>query len=85
MLRTNHSLEDTVGIRYFLTDTPGIGGHLRREFSDFQVSEVPVEKQADEDGDYTHFTLEKTNWDTIRAISALSRAVGVSRKRFGFA
>lgn len=85
MLRTNYSLEDTVGIRYFITDTPGIGGRLRREFTDFQVDEVPVEKQTDENGDYTHFTLEKTNWDTIRAISALSRAAGVSRKRFGFA
>ncbi|MFV2041196.1 MAG: tRNA pseudouridine(13) synthase TruD, partial [Candidatus Hydrothermarchaeales archaeon] len=85
MLRTNHPLEETVGIRYFITDTQGIGGHLRREYADFQVSEVGVEKQADPEGDYTHFTLEKTNWDTIRAISALSRAVGVSRKRFGFA
>jgi tRNA pseudouridine13 synthase len=84
MLRTNHSLEDTVGIRYYITDTPGIGGYLRRAFEDFQVSEVPVEKRLDPEGEYTHFTLEKTNWDTIRAISALSRAVGVSRKRFGF-
>ncbi|GBE55851.1 MAG TPA: tRNA pseudouridine(13) synthase TruD [Euryarchaeota archaeon] len=85
MLQTNHPLEETVGIRYFITDTPGIGGRLKQEYADFQVSEVGVEKQADPEGDYTHFTLEKTNWDTIRAISALSRAVGVSRKRFGFA
>jgi len=85
MQRTNHPLEETVGIRYFITDTPGIGGKLRREFEDFQVSEVGVEKQLDSEGEYTHFTLEKTNWDTIRAISALSRAVGVSRKRIGFA
>ncbi len=84
MLRTNHSLENTVGIRYYITNTPGIGGYLRQAFEDFQVSEVPVEKQLDPEGEYTHFTLEKTNWDTIRAISALSRAVRVSRKRFGF-
>jgi tRNA pseudouridine13 synthase len=85
MLQTNYPLEDKVGIRYFITDTPGIGGQLRRKFDDFQVSEVPVKKRVDPEGDYTHFTLEKTNWDTIRAISAMSRSVGVSRKRFGFA
>jgi tRNA pseudouridine13 synthase len=85
MMHTTHSLEDSVGIRYFITDTPGIGGQLRQRFEDFQVSEVPVKKQTDDEGDYVHFTLEKTNWDTIRAISALSRAMGVSRKRFGFA
>jgi tRNA pseudouridine13 synthase len=52
---------------------------------DFKVSEVPIERDVQDEGDYTHFTLEKTNWDTIRAIGALSRALGVSRKRFGFA
>jgi tRNA pseudouridine13 synthase len=85
MKRSNIPLENTIGIKFFVTDTPGIGGYLKREFNDFFVREVPIEKKEDETGDYTHFTLEKTNWDTIRAISALSRAVGVSRKRFGFA
>ncbi|MEE8402182.1 MAG: tRNA pseudouridine(13) synthase TruD, partial [Candidatus Hydrothermarchaeaceae archaeon] len=37
------------------------------------------------DGEYTHFTLEKTNWETLRAIKELARSLRVSRKRFGFA
>ncbi len=85
MLKTSYPLEETIGIRYFVSDTPGIGGCLRERFEDFTVSEVPAEIKEDEAGDYVHFTLEKTNWDTIRAIGALSRALGVSRKRFGFA
>jgi tRNA pseudouridine13 synthase len=85
MQRSDNQLENTIGIGFFLTDTPGIGGFLRKRFEDFVVKEVPVEKSENEEGDYTHFTLKKTNWDTIRSISALSKALGVSRKRFGFA
>jgi tRNA pseudouridine13 synthase len=85
MLRSKHPLENTIGIRYFISNTPGIGGFLKRNFEDFKVKEISNKKNEDENGDYTHFTLEKTNWDTIRAISALSRTLGVSRKRFGFA
>jgi tRNA pseudouridine13 synthase len=85
MLKSEFPLEQTVGIRYFITDSVGLGGRLRGEVGDFKVSEVPIERDVQDEGDYTHFTLEKTNWDTIRAIGALSRALGVSRKRFGFA
>ena len=70
---------------YYTTDTQGIGGYLRKRFEDFQVTEAPVEKTRDANGEYTHFNLEKTNWDTIKAINTLSKVLGVSRKRFGFA
>jgi tRNA pseudouridine13 synthase len=36
-------------------------------------------------GEYTHFTLEKKNWDTMRAAKAISRACGVSHKRMKYA
>jgi tRNA pseudouridine13 synthase len=85
MLKSGIPLENTLGIKWFMSDTPGIGGYLRRSYEDFLVKEVPSEKAEDDVGEYTHFTLVKTNWDTIRSISALSKALGVSRKRFGFA
>ncbi|RMF90982.1 MAG: tRNA pseudouridine(13) synthase TruD [Methanobacteriota archaeon] len=85
MQKSDFPLERMIGIHYYLTDTPGMGGRLRQSCEDFRVTEVPVEKEEEPDGDYTYFTLEKTNWDTIRALSALSKALGVSRKRFGFA
>ncbi|MFQ5800402.1 MAG: tRNA pseudouridine(13) synthase TruD [Candidatus Hydrothermarchaeales archaeon] len=85
MLRSDFQLEKIIGIEYFITDTPGIGGVLRRRYEDFVVTEVPVEKAGWENGEYTYFTLEKMGWDTIKAVSALSKTLGVSKKRFGFA
>ena len=35
--------------------------------------------------DHIVFTLEKTNWDTITAIKAVARALGISQKRVGYA
>ncbi len=85
MQQSGIPLENLMGINFYSTDTPGTGGRLREHFEAFVVSEVPVKKVLWENGEYTHFTLEKTNYDTLRAISVLSRALGVSRKRFGFA
>jgi TruD family tRNA pseudouridine synthase len=33
--------------------------------------------------EYLHFTLVKTNWETIRALNYIRRKLGVSLKRFG--
>jgi len=84
-MRSGYALDHALGMSYYITDTPGIGGWLRRSVEDFVVEELPVEKGQEENGEYTYFTLEKRNWDTIKAISALSKALGVSKKRFSFA
>jgi len=36
-------------------------------------------------GDYTHFTLVKENWDTMRALKETAKRTGVSRNRYSFA
>lgn len=55
---------------------------------DFVVREI-FEKQRvskeEERGYYTWFTLKKTNWDIFRALKIISRKLGVSIKRFGYA
>lgn len=57
---------------------------------DFVVREVfekqPVRKgHRTEDSDYVWFTLKKTDYNLFRAIKTISRRLGVSFKRFGYA
>ena len=89
-------LEHSVGMELYKSDTEGIGGKIKQVPEDFVVEEVtPDEKplEVDKDigfnkgelGEYLHFTLQKYNWDTIRALKVISNRLNVSRKRFGFA
>ena len=36
-------------------------------------------------GEFIHFTLQKNNWDTMRAMKEISKRLGVSRNRLSFA
>ncbi|MBU4407032.1 MAG: tRNA pseudouridine(13) synthase TruD, partial [Candidatus Altiarchaeota archaeon] len=36
-------------------------------------------------GEFLHFTLQKNNWDTMRAMKEISKRLGVSRNRLSFA
>ena len=79
--------ESVAGIDVYLTKTPGIGGVVRSDASDFQVTEVwAPEKIANvENGKYLLVELTKKNWDTHHMIRDLSRWFRVSRSRFGWA
>jgi len=83
-MESPYPLDQELGLKYYMSDSPGIKGKLRQEVKDFRVYEA-FEPLEEGEGEYTHFTLEKENWDTIRAIDALARTLGVSRKRFGYA
>ncbi len=57
---------------------------------DFVVREIfrkkePGEGGKTEDSHYVWFTLKKTNWSLFRAVKMISRKLGVSVKRFGYA
>ncbi|NOZ82763.1 MAG: tRNA pseudouridine(13) synthase TruD [Euryarchaeota archaeon] len=84
MRRSWYELDNLLGMRCFISDTPGIGGRLRQRVEDFVVRER-FEVCDDGEGEYLHFIMEKYNWDTIRAIMELSRRLGVSSRRFGYA
>jgi tRNA pseudouridine13 synthase len=85
-----------IGMKVFTTRTQGIGGRLRKTPEDFVVQEIglddsvaPLEaseqEYADQPGKFTAFFLVKRNLDSIQAIRRLSRAMGVSYKRFSYA
>lgn len=72
-----------IGIKskYFQYSTKG---YIKDKFEDFIVEEVSFEKEKKE-GNYTYFTLIKTNWTTMRALHRIARYCHVSWKRFSFA
>jgi tRNA pseudouridine13 synthase len=85
-----------IGMEVFTTQSPGIGGRLKKTPEDFVVQEIgldgsiaPLEPTAEEypdhAGKFTVFYLVKRNQDSIQAIRRLSRSMGVSYKRFSYA
>jgi len=80
----------------YLSKTAGIGGMIKKLPQDFIVEEILsdmtiLEAEKDlglvlgEKKEYLHFTLDKYNWDTMRALKVLSNKLHVGKKRFGFA
>lgn len=88
-------LEALVGLSVYKSDTLGVGGRLKMQPEDFIVEEITGDGEFvsvdgdlpgdDTPGEFTHFTLIKKNWDTMRALKEISRKVGVSQRRFSFA
>jgi len=84
-----------IGVDGYLSQTEGMGGRIKDQPEDFLVEEITPDnlileigkelKPKASEGDYTTLTLEKTNWDVMRAIKALAKGCNVSRKRFKFA
>jgi tRNA pseudouridine13 synthase len=83
-------------MKVFTTQSPGIGGRLRKTPEDFIVQEIgldgsiaPLEVSdkayPDQSGKLTAFFLVKRNIDSIQAIRQLSKSVGASYKRFSYA
>ncbi|AXG05751.1 tRNA pseudouridine(13) synthase TruD [Haloplanus rubicundus] len=89
-MREAHPLERQVGIDYYVSDGPGVGGHLRDAPADFRVRELegvePEPLDADP-GAYPHLLVRTTltDWDTNDFAGALSSALEVSRERVSWA
>ncbi len=89
--------ERFVGIEVYKSKTDGINGRIKQIPGDFIVEEINPEgnvlelgklgKEAKDRilGEYLHFTIQKKNWDTMLAIKEISKRLGISQKRFGFA
>ena len=89
-MRESHSIEQAVGIEYYISDSDGIGGKLRTEPEDFQVQEIenfdPEPVDADP-GAYPEILLRATlrEWDTNDFAGRISDAMGISRERVAWA
>jgi tRNA pseudouridine13 synthase len=89
-MREAHQLERQVGIDYYVSDGPGVGGRLRADPADFRVRELEAVEPEPLDADpgaYPHLLVRATltDWDTNDFAGALSDTLGVSRERVSWA
>jgi len=77
--------EIEVGIGFFYTNSNGIGGKLRKTAEDFMVEEISCPPTRALDGEYSIARIKAKNWETNRLVRQLSRKLGISRKKIGFA
>ncbi len=85
MYRRCDTAEAGIGMHNYLCDTDGTGGHLKTLPEDFVVREISDPPRQKDNGDYTIATVTSRNWETNRLIRIMSRSMGVSRERIGFA
>lgn len=85
MYRECLTAEAGIGMRRYLCDTDGTGGHLKTEPEDFVVREISDPPRAKEGGEFSIATVTSRNWETNRLVRMLSRSLGMSRTRIGFA
>ena len=89
-LREAHPVERAVGIDYFVSDAPGIGGRLRERPEDFRVTELEAfepDPIGSDRGGYPELVVRATlrNWDTNDFARRVSDAMGISRERVSWA
>lgn len=85
LYRKCNTAETFIGMHNYLCDTDGTGGHLKTLPEDFIVREISEPPRAKDNGDYTVAKVTARNWETNRLVRLMSRGLGVSRDRIGFA
>ena len=85
MYRKCTTAETGIGMHNYLCDTDGTGGHLKTLPEDFIVTEISDPPRQKDNGDYSIATVKARNWETNRMVRLMSRTMGVSRDRIGFA
>jgi len=68
-------MESDLGIRGYLTSTPGVGGTLKSSPDDFIVDEIPAPPPPDPEGGVTIATVRVRDWETNRLVRELARAL----------
>ncbi len=82
MKQSPFPLEQELGMRYYASDTPGIGGKLRSTAEDFLVEEIPV--AVGDSGPYLICKLTKKDWELQHAVKELAKRLGISHRRIGW-
>ena len=83
MMKSPYNTEQILGMEYYITDSPGTGGFLKKTPEDFVV----IEDFADiklTGGPHLICELKKTNWELQRAAKEISKRLGVSYKRISW-
>lgn len=83
--RECRTAESGIGMQFYLTPADGTGGRLKISPDDFIVREISSHPEPKDDGRYVIAEVTARNWETNRLIRIMSRSLGVSRERIGFA
>ena len=78
-------MEAGIGIKGYLTTTPGLGGTLKKSAEDFVVEEIPLPPASEDHGSFAIAKVRTRDWETNRLVRQLARALRISRRRIGFA
>lgn len=73
-----------IGIKGYITETPPMGGEIKKSAEDFFVEEI-IELELREEGNFAVVRVEKKNWETLKFVRALAKMLGISQKRISFA
>jgi len=84
MIPTPYPLEEALGMGWYITDTPGTGGVLRKSPEDFAVEEIPLQEPSGT-GPYLICRLQKRNWEHQHAMKTIASALGISHRRIAWA
>ncbi len=83
MKTSTHPLENDLGMRYYATSQPGVGGRLRTTPENFVVEELPI--VFTNTGPYTICKLTKRSWEHQHAMHEITNRLRISQKRIGWA
>lgn len=83
--RECRTAEADVGMSFYLSDTDGTGGRLKKDPEDFIVREISSRPEPAAEGRFVIAEVTSRNWETNRLVRLLSRGLGISRERIGFA
>jgi len=94
-LRTRSALDEQLGMEYYSTEREGVGGVLRESVEDFVVVELALgrvpctpgcsKELSGSAGSYLWLLLEKRGVDTVTALQALARSLGIDRRKLSVA
>jgi tRNA pseudouridine13 synthase len=77
--------EANIGMNFYMTSVDGTGGRLKTLPEDFIVTEISDPPEPKENGKFVIAEVTTRNWETNRLIRLMSRNMGISRERIGFA
>ncbi len=77
--------EHEIGIDTYCSEHPGIGGKVRVQIDDFQVTELFLFPQKKENGNFTIAEVSCRNWETHTLVHEIARRLQCSQRRISFA
>ncbi|NPA76924.1 MAG: tRNA pseudouridine(13) synthase TruD [Candidatus Diapherotrites archaeon] len=91
--------EQTIGMYYYLSDSPGVGDRIKQCPEDFVVEEINELGQAsvlllrgqkapmdpEGSGEFLWVVMEKRDWATVDAVNRVARILKIPTKYVGFA